>query len=107
MSENAIEFIETWVEEKIEQMNEAPADVAAVAKTLATECIAEAQNDGVTQADIDDTFDDLAAFIAAEIEEAFDREDRDDDADLVDEDDNRLVNGEDDEEDDEDDEKKA
>jgi hypothetical protein len=110
MSENAIEFVETWVDEKIEAMNEAPADVAAVAKTLATQCVAEAQNDGVTQADIDDTFDDLAAFIAAEIEEAFDRAERsDDDVKFVEEDDDRLVNGEDDEEDedDEDDKKDA
>src|SRR5580698_3397072 len=100
MSESAIEFVETWVDEKIEKMDAAPADIEAQAKTLAAACIADAQNDGLTQADISDTFDDLAAFIAAEIEEAFDRNDRDDDDDdglsLVDEDDARIVNEEED-----------
>ena len=100
MSESAIEFVETWLEEKLEDMNEIPTDIDAAAKTLATQCIADAQNNGLTQADISDAFDDLAAFIAAEIEEAFDRNDRDDDDDdglsLVDEDDARIVNEEED-----------
>ena len=38
MSESAIEFVEVWVEEKIEEMNAAPADIEAQAKTLATHC---------------------------------------------------------------------
>ena len=106
MSESVIEFVETWVDDKIEEMDALPTDIEALAKTLATECIAEAQNAGLTQSDINDTFDDLAAFIAAEIEEAFDRSDRsDEDSSLVADDDARLVNGDDDE-DDEDAEKK-
>lgn len=106
MSESAIEFVETWVDDKIEEMDAPPTNIEALAKTLATECIAEAQNGGLTQSDINDTFDDLAAFIAAEIEEAFDRSDRsDEDLSLVADDDARLVNGDDDE-DDEDAEKK-
>jgi hypothetical protein len=106
MSESAIEFVETWVDDKIEEMDAPPTNIEALAKTLATECIAEAQNGGLTQSDINDTFDDLAAFIAAEIEEAFDRGDRsDEDSSLVADDDTRLVNGDDDE-DDEDAEKK-
>ena len=110
MSESAIEFVENWVDEKIEKMDAAPADIEAQAKTLAAACIADAQNDGLTQADISDTFDDLAAFIAAEIEEAFDMTDRSDGGlDLVDDDDARLVDGDDDDDDDEkdDDEKNA
>ena len=100
MSESAIEFVETWVDNKIEEMDAPPKDIEALAKTLATECIAEAQNGGVTQSDINDTFDDLAAFIAAEIEEAFDRNDRsDEDSSLVEDDDARLVNGNEDEDD--------
>jgi hypothetical protein len=97
MSESVIEFVETWVDDKIEEMNALPTNIEALAKTLATECIAEAQNAGLTQSDINDTFDDLAAFIAAEIEEAFDRSDRsDEDSALVEDDDARLVNGDED-----------
>ena len=70
---------------KSRKWTQPPTDIEALAKTLATECIADAQNDGLTQSDINDTFDDLAAFIAAEIEEAFDRSDRsDEDCHLVD-----------------------
>src|SRR5580698_7907777 len=107
MSESAIEFVETWVDDKIEEMDAPPTNIEALAKTLATECIAEAQNGGLTQSDINDTFDDLAAFIAAEIEEAFDTDDRSDDGfNLVDDDDARLVDDKDDGEKD-DDETKA
>src|SRR5580658_5827506 len=99
MSESAIEFVENWVDEKIEKMDAAPADIAAQAKTLAAACIADAQNDGLTQSEVNDTFDDLAAFIAAEIEEAFDMTDRSNGGlDLVDDDDARIVNSEDDDE---------
>ena len=98
MSESAIEFVENWVDGKIEKMDAAPADIEAQAKTLAAACIADAQNDGLTQSEINDTFDDLAAFIAAEIEEAFDENDESDEGLLVDDDDARLVNGEDDDE---------
>jgi hypothetical protein len=97
MSESALEFVETWVGEKIEKMTAAPADVAAQAKALATECTAAAQEDGVTQSEINDVFDDLAAFIAGEISEAFDRKTRPESLDLVDDDDTRVVNEEDDE----------
>jgi hypothetical protein len=106
MSESAIEFVETWIDGKIEKMDAAPADIEAQAKTLAAQCIADAQNDGLTQSEINDTFDDLAAFIAAEIEEAFDMTDRSDGGlELVDDDDARLVNGEDDDDEKDDDKK--
>jgi agmatine/peptidylarginine deiminase len=106
MSESVIEFVENWVDEKIEKMDAAPTDIEAQAKTLAAECVTDAQNGGLTQSDITDTFDDLAAFIAAEIEEAFDMDDPSDEHfDLVDDDDARLVDGEDD--DGEDDKKDA
>jgi hypothetical protein len=59
MSESAIEFVETWVGEKIEEMDEVPTDIEVEAKRLATQCIADAQNDGLTQADINDAFDRL------------------------------------------------
>jgi hypothetical protein len=98
MSESAVEFVETWVEEKIAKMATAPTDVAAQAKALATECIAAAQEDGVTQSEINDAFDDLAAFIAGEIGEAFGRKTRPDEGmNLVDDDDTRVINEENDE----------
>ncbi len=98
MSESAVEFVETWVEEKIEEMAAAPTDVEAQAKTLAAECIAAAQDDGVTQSEINDAFDDLAAFIAGEIDEAFGRKTRPDEGmNLVDDDDTRVINEENDE----------
>jgi phosphopantothenoylcysteine synthetase/decarboxylase len=104
MSENALEFVETWVEEKIEEMDAPPADVEARARTLAAECVAAAQEEGITKAEIKDAFDDLAAFIAGEIEEAVERENRSDEgADLVSEDDARLDEDDDDDDDEEDD----
>ena len=62
--------------------------------------IKDAQEDGVTEAEIKDAFEDLAAFIAAEIEEAFDRNDHPDEdgLNLVDEDDPRVINEKEDEE---------
>jgi hypothetical protein len=100
MSESALEFVETWVEEKIEDMGETSGDVQAQAKALAAECIAAAQEDGITQSEINDTFDDLAAFIAGEIEEAAERKHRPDEGtDLVDEDDARFDEEDDDEDD--------
>ncbi len=99
MSESAIEFVETWVDDKIEKMDAAPADIGTQAKSLAAACIADAQSGGVTQSEINDTFDDLAAFIAAEIEEAFDVHDESDEGLLVDDDDARLVNGADEDDD--------
>ena len=98
MSESAVEFVETWVEDKIGKMAVAPADIGAQAKALATECMAAAHEDGVDQSEINDVFDDLAAFIAGEISEAVDRKTRPDEgASLIDDDDTRVINEEDDE----------
>jgi hypothetical protein len=100
MSESALEFVETWVEEKIEEMGEPSGDLEAQAGALATQCIAAAQEDGITKSEIDDAFDDLAAFIAGQMQEAIDRKNRPDEGtDLVDEDDARLDEDDDEEED--------
>jgi hypothetical protein len=80
MSARALEFVETWVSEKIEAMNEFPADGdTSVAQELATECIAAAQNDGIPASEIGEAFDDLAAFVGGEIEQAKERETSSDD----------------------------
>ena len=103
MSESALEFVETWVEDKIEEMEAAPANLDAEAAKLATECVTEAQEEGVTQSEIDDVFDDLAAFIAGEIQEAFGRKTRHHEGmEPVDEDDARVIDDEEDEEEEDD-----
>jgi hypothetical protein len=98
MSTRALEFVEEWVSEKIEAMDELPAegDEAAV-KALAAECLAAARQDGIPDTEVNEAFDDLAAFINGQIEEAVDRDEDsedDDDEEYEDED------GDDDEDDD-------
>ena len=74
MSARALEFVETWVSEKIEAMETLPAagDEAA-AKTLANECFQAALDENIPAAEIQEAFDNLAEFIAGEIEEARER----------------------------------
>jgi hypothetical protein len=74
MSARALEFVETWVSDKIEAMATLPAegDEAAV-KTLANECFQAALDEDIPAAEIQEAFDDLAEFIAGEIEEERDR----------------------------------
>ena len=106
MSTRAVEFVETWVSEKVEamDMDEPTSGDAAQAKQLAAECITEAANEGIPSAEIDEVFDDLAAFIEGEIGEARDREaddedDDEDDASLIEDDDARLDMEDEDDED--------
>jgi len=91
MSARALEFVETWVSEKVEAMATLPAEGdEAAAKTLANECYQAALEDGIPAAEIQEAFDDLAAFIAGEIEEERDRREEtedDDKAPLADEED--------------------
>jgi hypothetical protein len=65
MSERAIEFVEVWVSEHVHG-----GEAAGDAKPLAAQCLAAAKSAGIPQAEIEDAFEDLAAFIAGEIEEA-------------------------------------
>jgi hypothetical protein len=74
MSARALEFVETWVSGKIEQMQTLPAaGDEATAKTLANECFQAALDEDVPAAEIQEAFDNLADFIAGEIEEARER----------------------------------
>jgi hypothetical protein len=74
MSARALEFVETWVSEKIEAMETLPAEGnEAPAKILANECYQAALDEGIPAAEIQEAFDDLAEFIAGEIEEARER----------------------------------
>jgi hypothetical protein len=75
MSARALEFVETWVSEKIEKMETLPAEGdEAAPKAWANECFQAALEEGVPAAEIQEAFDNLAEFIAGEIEE--DRERR-------------------------------
>jgi hypothetical protein len=74
MSARALEFVETWVSGKIEQMQTLPAEGdEAAAKTLANECFQAALEEDIPAAEIQEAFDNLAEFIAGEIEEARER----------------------------------
>jgi hypothetical protein len=98
MSERALEFVETWVEDKIEEIGDPAKAGAAQAKALAAQCVKAARDEGIPESEINDAFDDLVAFIAGEIEEARDRETRPDEGMMmVDGDDERVVDEEEDE----------
>ena len=105
MSARALEFVETWVSEKIEAMETLPAagDDAA-AKALANECYQAALDEDIPAPEIQEAFDNLAEFIAGEIEEARERKeglsDDDGDEELL-----RKVEDEVDEEDEDDNDK--
>jgi hypothetical protein len=91
MSARALEFVETWVSDKIEAMATLPAEGdEAAAKTLANECYQAALDEDIPAAEIQEAFDDLAEFIAGEIEEDRDRRgetEDDDEAPLADDED--------------------
>jgi hypothetical protein len=91
MSARALEFVETWVSEKIEATETLPAkgDEAAP-KAWANECLQAALEEDIPAAEIQEAFDDLAEFIDGEIEEERERreetEDDDDESDEEDDD---------------------
>ena len=74
MSARALEFVETWVSEKIEAMETLPAEGdEAAAKALANECFQAALDENIPAAEIQEAFDNLAEFIQGEIDEARER----------------------------------
>ena len=94
MSARAVEFVETWVSEQIEEMEELPAQGNdTVAKKLASQCVQAALEEEIPAAEIQDAFDDLAAFIDNEIEEERERRDG------KDEDDDEMFSDEEEDED--------
>jgi hypothetical protein len=79
MSMRAIEFVENWVSENIAADGQEPASsgttaAALAAPALAARCLAAATAAGILQSEIEETFDDLSAFMAGEIQEANTRE---------------------------------
>ncbi|HMG78308.1 MAG TPA: hypothetical protein VK591_06465 [Xanthobacteraceae bacterium] len=74
MSARALEFVETWVSEKVEKMETLPAEGdEAAAKAWANECLQAALDEDIPATGIQEAFDDLAEFIAGEIEEERER----------------------------------
>jgi hypothetical protein len=104
MSARALEFVETWVSEKIEEQGYLEEGEESPAKEWAAECLKAAGEEGIPRSEIDEAFDDLAEFIDGEIEEAREREeDEDDSHDDDDEEDGDEEDEDDEDEDDEDD----
>jgi hypothetical protein len=73
MSDRAVEFVESWVSEHIAEDAQL-GDAAVRAEGLAVQCLAAAADEGISSFEIGETFDNLTAFIAGEIEEAKNRQ---------------------------------
>ena len=69
MSKRALEFVETWVSERIYPEDSPPQVDVSAAKALAASCRAAANAAGISDAEIEEQFDNLTAFIAGQIEE--------------------------------------
>jgi hypothetical protein len=95
MSKRALEFVETWVTEKIEEAGIPKEGEESPAKKWAAECVVAADEEGIPALEISEAFDDLAEFIDGEIEEARDREE-DEDEDEDDDDDDEEDDGDED-----------
>ena len=73
MSKRALEFVETWVSEHIYPEDSPQQADGSAAKALAASCRAAANAAGISDAEIGEQFDNLATFIAGQIEEAVDK----------------------------------
>ncbi|MGH6673115.1 MAG: hypothetical protein ACRECV_14235 [Xanthobacteraceae bacterium] len=105
MSARALEFVETWVSEKIEEEGyPEEKEQASLAKEWAAECRETALEESIPSHEIDEAFDDLDEFIEGEIKEARAREEDDDedDEEEEDEDEDEEEDEKDEDEDDED-----
>jgi hypothetical protein len=87
MSKRALEFVETWVSEKIEEKGVPKEGEKSPAKEWAAECIEAASEEGIPAPEINEAFDNLAEFIDGEIEEAKEREEGEEEDDEDEEDD--------------------
>ena len=74
MSERIIAFVENWVSENVHADGNPAEGDETQAKDFAAQCRAEALQAGIPASEIDDEFDDLAAFMSGQIQEANERE---------------------------------
>ena len=77
MSERALGFVEEWISEHVGAQDHRPEGDNSRAKALASQCLADANAQGISAFEIGEAIDDLAAFIAGAIEEANEREEED------------------------------
>jgi hypothetical protein len=74
MSERAIGFVDTWVSEHVNAEGYAPEGDNSRARAFATECLVAAEAAGIPAAEINESIEDLTSFMAAEIQDANERE---------------------------------
>jgi hypothetical protein len=74
MSERVVSFVENWVSENINAEGYPVEGDDLQAKRLAMQCMADAAADGIPKTEMDEEFDDLAAFMQGQIIETNDRE---------------------------------
>jgi len=73
MSERALAFVDEWISGHI-HAQDADSDIEARAKTLASQCLADASKKGIPVSEIGEAIDDLPSFLIGAIEEAEERE---------------------------------
>jgi hypothetical protein len=74
MSERADQFVATWVSENINAEGYQPEGDYTEARNFAEQCLTAAKAAGIAESEINDEYPDLVSYMAAEIEEANDRE---------------------------------
>lgn len=74
MSERALGFVEEWISENVSAADHRPEGDNSRAKALASQCLAAANAQGISQSEIGEAIDDLSVFIAGAIEEASERD---------------------------------
>jgi hypothetical protein len=80
MSQRALAFVDEWVSGHV-HAQDADGDIEARAKTLASQCLADASKKGIPVSEIGEAIDDLPSFLIGAIEDAEQdaRDDEDDD----------------------------
>src|SRR5260370_41964914 len=73
MSERALAFVDEWISGHIHAQDPG-GDIEARAKTLASQCLADASKKGIPASEIGEAIDDLANFMIGAIEEAEERD---------------------------------
>jgi hypothetical protein len=74
MSERALAFVESWVNENIHATGYEPEGDNSTASVLAQQCLSEAEAHGVTDAEMKEAIDDLKQFMAGQIKLVNDNE---------------------------------
>jgi hypothetical protein len=73
MSERALAFVDEWISGHVHAQDPG-GDIEARAKTLASQCLADASKKGIPVSEIGEAIDDLPRFLIGAIEEAEERD---------------------------------